>query len=125
LAIVEKITFSLDDVEVGTANVGNGFWENGMFAHKAPGVASPWKYATKAAPFDQEFYLLINLAVGGIGFFPDDAQNPKGKPWKNNSPQASTDFWHGKDQWLPTWKLNEADSKEANLQVDYIKVFAI
>lgn len=37
------------------------------------------------APFDQEFYLVINVAVGGInGFFPD----MRGKPWNNVSPNV-------------------------------------
>jgi hypothetical protein len=39
--------------------------------------------------------------------------------------QASTDFWHGRDQWLPTWNLNASKGEGAALQVDYIKVWAI
>jgi hypothetical protein len=34
--------------------------------------------------------------------------------------QASTDFWNGRNQWLPTWS-----GDDVALQVDYIKVWAI
>lgn len=34
-----------------------------------------------------QFYIILNLAVGGTnGFFPDGASNPGGKPWSNQSP---------------------------------------
>jgi hypothetical protein len=34
------------------------------------------------APFDHEFYIILNLAVGGNGFFADDYVNEgKPKPW--------------------------------------------
>lgn len=37
-----------------------------------------------------QFYLIINLAVGGTnGFFPDGVYNPNPKPWSNNSPTVS------------------------------------
>jgi hypothetical protein len=39
--------------------------------------------------------------------------------------QASTDFWNGRDQWLPTWNLDVNKGEGASLQVDYIKVWAI
>jgi len=39
--------------------------------------------------------------------------------------QASTDFWNGRDQWLPTWQLDLNNGESAALQVDYIKVWAI
>ena len=36
-----------------------------------------------------QFYLILNVAVGGVnGYFPDAAQNPGGKPWSNTSPQV-------------------------------------
>lgn len=73
-----------------------------------------------AHPFNQEFYLILNLAVGGANhFFPDDAVNPGGKPWSNVSPNAATQFWEGRAQWLPTW-----NSPDKTMQVDYIRVWA-
>ncbi|PSN52721.1 Beta-1 [Blattella germanica] len=38
---------------------------------------------------------------------------------------ASTDFWNGRSQWLPTWQLDVNNGENAALQVDYIKVWAI
>ncbi len=41
---------------------------------------NPWQDGPKNAPFDQEFYLIINLAVGGTnGYFPEG----NGKHWSN------------------------------------------
>jgi hypothetical protein len=34
------------------------------------------------------------LAVGGTGYFPDEATNPGGKPWSNQSPTVSFNFLH-------------------------------
>lgn len=56
------------------------------------------------APFDEEFFLVVSLGVGGISKFPDSAKNYGGKPWKNTEPgRAAIDFWQGKSQWLPTY----------------------
>ncbi|KAF8644719.1 hypothetical protein AX16_008308, partial [Volvariella volvacea WC 439] len=65
------------------------FWDLGDF----PGVVqngsdaiilqNPWINGTKAAPFDQRFYLILSLGVGGRnGWFPDGNE----KPWLNESP---------------------------------------
>ncbi|KAG5868025.1 hypothetical protein JTB14_026666 [Gonioctena quinquepunctata] len=117
----DKIIFSIDDEVTGTVTPpSGGFWELGQL--ESTGVDNPWKRHSKMAPFDQEFYFVINLAVGGTAYFPDDGVNPGGKPWKNNSPRAVTDFWEGREQWLPTWDLKADDS---HLQVDYVKVWAL
>ena len=39
----------------------------------APKIPNLWANAGKAAPFDQEFYFIINLAVGGTAYFSDNA----------------------------------------------------
>ncbi|KAJ8916920.1 hypothetical protein NQ315_013391 [Exocentrus adspersus] len=119
----EKIEFSVDDVIIGSVSPPEGgFWELGSLSDT--GLENPWINSTniRMAPFDQEFFLIINLAVGGTGYFPDDATNPGGKPWLNTSPHAATDFWKGEDQWLPTWN-RETDS--SHLQVDYVRVWAL
>lgn len=70
----EHMIFSVDDIETGRIEIGaGGFWEHGRFETNAPGVWNPWRHATPAAPFDQEFYFIFNLAVGGVAFFPDNA----------------------------------------------------
>ncbi|KAJ9049818.1 hypothetical protein DSO57_1020613 [Entomophthora muscae] len=38
-------------------------WDYGGF--KETGLFNPWRDAAPAAPFDQKFYLILNLAVGG------------------------------------------------------------
>ena len=45
-------------------------------------VANPWTGSDSyMTPFDTEFYLILNVAVGGTnGFFPDDATNGGGAP---------------------------------------------
>lgn len=67
------LTFSVDGVVIGKVDVGTGFWARGNFSTKTPGTPNPWAKGGKAAPFDQEFYFIINLAVGGINYFPDSA----------------------------------------------------
>lgn len=67
-----------------------------------------------------QFYIIMNLAVGGTnGFFPDDWTNAGyPKPWINESPTAFRDFWNARDLWLPTW-----DGDDTALKVNYIRVF--
>jgi len=49
-------------------------------------LENPWEGRPNSAPFDQQFYLVISLVVGGTpGWFPDDVG---GKPWYDGS--AST-----------------------------------
>ncbi|KAG5868028.1 hypothetical protein JTB14_026669 [Gonioctena quinquepunctata] len=60
----DKIVFSIDDEVTGTVTPpSGGFWELGQLG--STGVDNPWKRNSKMAPFDQEFYLVLNLAVGG------------------------------------------------------------
>lgn len=71
-----------------------------------------------------QFHIILNIAVGGTnGYFPDQG-NRSPKPWKNASPQALTDFWNGRDQWLPGWNLN-SNLSNAALVVDSIRVWAL
>ena len=116
----------MDDVEIGTIKAGTGFWTRGGFEISAPGSANPWRLAaTNMAPFDQEFYLVLDLAVGGNQRFPDDAINAAGKPWLNSSPTAAADFWNGRNSWLPTWNLVQNLSRDASLIVDYVRIWAL
>ncbi|XP_018331866.1 beta-1,3-glucan-binding protein-like [Agrilus planipennis] len=114
----EGMEFSVDGEEIGSIKPKEGFWKYGNLTES--GYSNPWG-TSRMAPFDQDFYIIINLAVGGINYFPDDAVNEHGKkPWKNNSPAALTDFWKGKTNWLPTWK-----GIDSSFQIDYIRVYAI
>jgi hypothetical protein len=46
-------------------------------------LQNPWIHGPNSAPFDQQFYLVLNVAVGGTnGWFPDGAGS---KPWLDGS----------------------------------------
>jgi beta-glucanase (GH16 family) len=123
----EKFVFSVDDVVLGElAPPAGGFWERENYG-RFPGIDNPWEGAERMAPFDQEFYIIMNLAVGGVnGYFGDHlSNNGRPKPWSNGSPVAMKEFWESRREWLPTWKLDQNHSAEASLQVDYVKVWAI
>ncbi|XP_055607290.1 beta-1,3-glucan-binding protein-like [Uranotaenia lowii] len=109
--------------------VEGNFWKRGNFDELAPGTRNPWISGTKMAPFDQEFFIIINLAIGGTqGYFPDEKySNPKPKPWRNWTPvgEAMKAFWDKRDDWLPSWNIDENDGKDASFQIDYVKVWAL
>jgi beta-glucanase (GH16 family) len=116
----EKFEFFVDDELYHTIETGTGFWDRGNFG--PTGLENPWIGYGLNAPFDQEFHLLINLAVGGT-FFPDAAVNGNGaKPWPGSSGDWKLDFWKGRAQWLDSWN-RETDS--SHFRVDYVKVWAL
>jgi hypothetical protein len=81
---------------------------------------NPWKRETeKSAPFNQEFYLTFNVAVGGTNsYFPDSQCD---KPWSNTSPQAVNEFWNNKDKWFKSW--NYPASNDAAMKIDYVRIW--
>lgn len=92
-------------LQVMYVNFDSPMWDRGQFpASDSNGtrVENIWSRTGRYnTPFDQEFYLIINLAVGGTnGWFED---NVNGKPWLDGSPNARKDFWQAKDRWFPTW----------------------
>jgi hypothetical protein len=92
-------------LQVMYVNFDKPMWTRGNFPHQdsnGTSVEDLWGKSGRAqTPFDQHFYLIINLAVGGRnGWFED---NVNGKPWLDASPNARKDFWQAKDRWLPTW----------------------
>ncbi|GFS12992.1 beta-1,3-glucan-binding protein [Elysia marginata] len=93
--------------------VGPNFWQKGGFSG-----TNIWASGEKMAPFDQPFYIMFNVAVGGTsGMFPDgNHYNGARKPWSNGSPHAAQDFWNGRGEWLKTWH----GGKTAML-VDYVE----
>ncbi|KAJ6577945.1 concanavalin A-like lectin/glucanase domain-containing protein [Mycena capillaripes] len=66
------------------------FWKRGQFPQTVVGqngrlepLDNPWVNGTNATPFDQDFYLIMNVAVGGTnGWFPDGQGD---KPWLNQA----------------------------------------
>jgi len=117
-----EIRFLIDNDLMGTISPSNGFWNYGGFG--SSGYQNPWTNGTILAPFDQEFFIIMNLAVGGTNFFDDSFVNqPYPKPWLNTSPRAAADFWEHRNQWDPTW--NRVHSDESHLKVDYVRVWAL
>ena len=89
------------------------FWERGNYPETAQNgssqvvVPNPWAYGSWMAPFDQEFYLIINLAAGGTsGWFPDSVSN---KPWHDGSNSAMYDFAQDQSTWSATWPQSADD----------------
>jgi len=101
------------------------FWDYGK-PWKA--TVNPWASGTQLAPFDQKFYFLLNVAVGGTGgYVPDNCVNRGGtpayaKPWTNNQGYSSAmqSFYNNRANWQWTW-TSEGDNNA--MQVDYIRVY--
>lgn len=119
------LEFYLDEKKVGRIDASHqSFWERGGF--NSSGLPNPWAGRLPIAPFDQEFHILINLAVGGTsGYFWDGFRNENApKPWNNSSPTAMKDFWDNRADWLSTWHKPKKND-DADLQVDYVRVYAL
>ena len=59
---------------------------------------NPWKYEEdKNAPFNREFYLIFNVAVGGTNTYVPDGKC--GKTWNNADQKAPNIFWDTKGTW--------------------------
>ena len=67
-------------------------------------LPNPYQNASYAAPFDQKFYLVLDLGVGGTkqGWFPDGVG---GKPWLDgqSGEAAMRSFERDRERWLTTW----------------------
>ncbi|KAK6177896.1 hypothetical protein SNE40_012770 [Patella caerulea] len=85
-----------------------GYWKHEGFAGD-----NIWAKGGTDAPFDTNFGLILNVAVGGSrGFFSDGWNNgADGKPWKDSSPTAMMDFWTNRHQWQHTWNGDDVALK--------------
>ncbi|KAM0281476.1 hypothetical protein ACHAQH_003506 [Verticillium albo-atrum] len=105
-------------LQVMYTNFDKPMWKRGNFPEaNANGTRlnDIWSETGRAnTPFDQYFYLIINLAVGGTNGWFEDGKSEK--PWLNGSPNAKKDFWEARDTWLPTWTKPE-------LEVKHVKVW--
>ena len=80
-------------------------WERGKFPYADKNgsiIDDPWINGTLSAPFDQPFYLIINLAVGGTNGWFEDGQS--GKPWVDSSETARKEFWDKSQEWRASWE---------------------
>jgi hypothetical protein len=107
------------------------FWKRGEFPTviqngsnsavlQDPWTNSPNKTVTNAAPFDQDFYLILNVAAGGTnGWFPDNAG---GKPWLDQSASAMRDFAIDQPNWYKSWPQGDQIEDRAMI-VDSVKMW--
>jgi len=96
-----------------------GMWSWGKFPlndHDGSRLVNPWEdTGRKNTPFDQDFYLVLNVAVGSTnGWFKDGLGN---KPWVDRDHGAMKEFWEARDQWYPTWK------KKGFMKVNWVKMW--
>ncbi|KAI0261232.1 concanavalin A-like lectin/glucanase domain-containing protein [Gloeopeniophorella convolvens] len=88
-------------------------------------VPNPWttstvQNATNSAPFDQPFYLILDLAVGGTsGWFPDKVGD---KPWFDASASAMRDFASKQSTWSATWPSNDDD---LSFRIDSVRMWKL
>lgn len=105
----EKYLFTYIDtrlLQVLYANFDQPLWQRGDFPlsdSNGTRLIDPWSQTgNDATPFDQDFYLILNVAVGGTNGWFEDGKS--GKPWVDGSPTAKKDFWTARDTWFPTWE---------------------
>ncbi|KAE8449790.1 hypothetical protein EG329_007565 [Mollisiaceae sp. DMI_Dod_QoI] len=101
---------------------GGNMWNKGKFGTDIvnnSALHDPWSQTGRDnTPFDEAFYLILNVAVGGTnGFFPDQIGN---KPWGDKSLSAQREFWNASGIWYPTW----GNGTERGLNVKSVKMWS-
>lgn len=126
-----RLQAMVDLSSISSKNSDSYFWNVANFPSVAMNLTSgkyivvedPWSTAygaSAAAPFDQEFYLVIDLAAGGTsGWFPDNVGN---KPWLDGSATAMRDFASAQSTWSATWP-SSADDRA--FRIDYVKMWQL
>ncbi|KAK7467309.1 hypothetical protein VKT23_004366 [Stygiomarasmius scandens] len=106
----------------------NSFWNRGHFPQTAQNGSTQAvvqniyqeKNGGWNAPFDQKFYLILDLAVGGTsGWFPDGVGD---KPWHDGSATAMYDFARAQDTWSRTWPDSVDDRA---FRIDSVKMWQL
>ncbi|KAI8376228.1 concanavalin A-like lectin/glucanase domain-containing protein [Radiomyces spectabilis] len=111
---MEGLRTSVDNRTVLQVDFDQPFWNRGEFPSWS---MNPWTDGEIAAPFDQEFYLILDVAVGGTtGYWPDSPS----KPWRNNDLDAAEKFWSKRDEWIDTWD----NTKKGAFAIDWVKVWS-
>ncbi|KAI0036401.1 concanavalin A-like lectin/glucanase domain-containing protein [Vararia minispora EC-137] len=104
---------------------GKSFWDRGSFPQTAQNgssqavVENPYG-GSSAAPFDQPFYLILDVAAGGTsGWFQDDVG---GKPWIDGSATAIRQFAADQPNWSKTWP---SDEDQRAFRIDSVKMWKL
>jgi beta-glucanase (GH16 family) len=96
-----------DSNRVLNMTMDKSFWQLGGWDKKTT-LDNPWRGQPNVAPFDQKFYLIFNVAVGGVnGYFPDGVG---GKPWSDKSTNAARDFLGALPSVHKTWGQGDASA---------------
>ena len=115
----QKYLFTYVDsilLQVTYTNFNEPLWQRGgfpSFNSNGTHLVDPWsQFGHNQAPFDQEFYLILNVAVGGTNGWFEDGKS--GKPWVDSSATAKKDFWNQRNVWYPTWTAPGAGQMEVS-----------
>lgn len=94
-------------------------WDAGKFAdiQIEPPIHNPWirSDTPNVAPFDQHFYLILNVAVGGKYF-----QGAGDIVWNTESAYPATTFWSNIKKWYPSWPT---DPRERGMAIDRVRMW--
>lgn len=103
------------------SNIVGNFQTKDMWAKGGYQGNNIWQTGGPNAPFDEEYYFVMNVAIGGTGgFFSDAASYPRGKPWNDKSQIAPMEFYNARGNWFPTWS-----DRKAALQIKSIIIKAV
>lgn len=85
-------------------------------------IANPWaeSQTPMLAPFDQDFFLRLQVSAGGLdNFWSDDLTD---KPWKNTQSRstAMANFGTQSDKWHATWP----EDNSRGMQVKSVKMWS-
>lgn len=107
-----------DNIVLDVDTSSESFWQRGGWS----GRDNPWVHEEDFnAPFNQDFYLIMNVAAGGVNaYFPD---GKCGKTWTNSDGHAVNAFWGSKDTWYPTWDYPA--THQAAMKVDSVQVWEL
>lgn len=106
-------------MQVLYTNFQEPLWKRGNFpiaSQNGSRYIDPWSQTGHpSTPFDQKFYLILNVAVGGTNGWFEDGKDLK--PWVDGSPNAKKDFWDAREEWYSTWENN------GDMIVDTVKMW--
>jgi hypothetical protein len=106
-----------DNVVLDVDTKTTSFWQRGGFAHQD----NPWVNEPNNAPFNRDYYLIFNVAVGGTnGYFPD---GQCGKTWSDLDGHSVNAFWNSWGAWYPTW--NYPATNQSAMKIDSVKVWSL
>jgi beta-glucanase (GH16 family) len=108
---------SEENVVLDVDTSSQSFWDKGAFN---PNLDNPWVNDEPNAPFNRDFHLILNVAVGSTMYFADDSC---GKTWSNWDPKAMNTFFDTNDAWYPTW--NYPATNQAAMKIDSVNVWSV